>query len=179
MGGARNSVKNLLNGHEIKIKLNFTWVTSRTWHVVSVSHGTWPRAAPDTKTLFFNFENSFFGFIPCPDRYTNTGTATSVGLHLCYRLETGDWWHYLGWAVSGSLGSFPGLSLVTLTTSMPLIGWLGPDLTRTQITAYFENSLPPIMSYWRGFYPNFPRSYSVLTPNQIVHVHHNANYHVS
>ena len=129
MGGARNSVKNLLNGHEIKIKLNFTWVTSRTWHVVSVSHGTWPRAAPDTKTLFFNFENSFFGFIPCPDRDTTTGTATSVGLHLRYRLETGDWWHYLGGAVSGSLGSFPGLSLVTLTTSMPLIGWLGPDLT--------------------------------------------------
>ena len=42
------------------------------------------------KDFVLNFENSFSGFIPCPDRDANTGTATSVGLHLCYRLETGD-----------------------------------------------------------------------------------------
>ena len=66
----------------------------------------------------------------------------------------------------GSPGSVPGLSLVTLAHPWPLIGWWAlhrpPRPQMALITAYFDNSLSPIMSYWRRLYPNFPRS-SVLS----------------
>ena len=52
----------------------------------------------------------------------------------------------------GSPGSVLALSLVTLTQYWPLIGWwAAPRPPRPQmalITAYFDNSLSPIMFYW-------------------------------
>ena len=79
-----------------------------------------------------------------------------------------------------------GRAWVTRVSPRPLIGhtratlasdWLmscsrPPRPQMALITAYFDNSLSPIMSYWLGFYPNFPRS-SNLSPTPIGHLPHN------